>query len=217
MAPEAVPEAQPAGEEEFQEDIGAMEVLEQAPSEPREEEPVVEEQPVAAEPVPVEEKPIVIPEPVAPPPPPVEEKPVFAPPPPVPDNQPIFVPEMPPQPAAVVEEKPIVIPEPVAPPPAPPVPAAEPVRLNVEPEPEPVEELEPDVAMIAGCKIKVEIPTHILEQTVNAGLDQKRKIAGVLAAQTLERNPQLTASPTVDPVSVWSEILTVIMKRLDAA
>ena len=71
--------------------------------------------------------------------------------------------------------------------------------------------------MIAGCKIKVEIPTHIMEQTVNAGLDQKRKIAGVLAAQTLEKNPQLTASPTVDPVSVWSEILAVIMKRLEAA
>jgi hypothetical protein len=46
-------------------------------------------------------------------------------------------------------------------------------------------------------------------------MDQKRKVAGVLAAQTLEKNPQLTASPTVDPVSVWSEILGVIMKRLE--
>lgn len=71
--------------------------------------------------------------------------------------------------------------------------------------------------MIAGMKIRVEIPTHIFEQTVGAGMDQRRKIAGVLAAQTLERNPQLTASPTVDPVSVWSEILAVIMKRLEAA
>ena len=93
---------------------------------------------------------------------------------------------------------------------------AEAPRLNVEAPAEVIPELEPDVAFIAGCKIKVEIPTHIYEQTVNAGLDQKRKIAGVLAAQTLEKNPQLTASPTVDPVSVWSEILTVIMKRLEA-
>jgi len=69
-------------------------------------------------------------------------------------------------------------------------------------------------ALIAGCRITIEIPPHIAEQTVEANLDQKRKIAGVLAAQTLEKNPQLTASPTVDPVSVWSEIMGVIMKRL---
>ena len=77
-------------------------------------------------------------------------------------------------------------------------------------------ETEPDVAVIAGCRIRIEIPPHIAEQTVGAGVDQKRKVAGVLAAQTLEKNPQLTASPTVDPVSIWSEILTVIMKRLEA-
>lgn len=76
-------------------------------------------------------------------------------------------------------------------------------------------ETEPDAAYIAGCKIRIEIPPHIAEQTTNAGMDQKRKVAGVLAAQTLEKNPQLTASPTVDPVSVWSEILGVIMKRLE--
>jgi hypothetical protein len=77
-------------------------------------------------------------------------------------------------------------------------------------------EAEPDVVVIAGCRIKIEIPSHIAEQTMGAGVDQKRKVAGVLAAQTLEKNPQLTASPTVDPVSIWSEILTVIMKRLEA-
>jgi hypothetical protein len=48
-----------------------------------------------------------------------------------------------------------------------------------------------------------------------ANSEQKRKIAGVLAAQTLEKNPQLTASPTVDPVSVWSDILNAIMNRLE--
>lgn len=73
---------------------------------------------------------------------------------------------------------------------------------------------DPEVAVIAGCRVKIEIPPHIAEQTVAASLDQKRKVAGVLAAQTLEKNPQLTASPTVDPVSVWSEILGVIMQRM---
>jgi type II secretory pathway predicted ATPase ExeA len=68
---------------------------------------------------------------------------------------------------------------------------------------------------IAGCKIHLEIPPHILDQTKLANGEQKRKIAGVLAAQTLEKNPQLTASPTVDPVSVWSDILNAIMNRLE--
>jgi hypothetical protein len=71
-----------------------------------------------------------------------------------------------------------------------------------------------DTVTIAGCKITIEIPPHILEQTRSGSTEQKRKIAGVLAAQTLEKNPQLTASPTVDPVSVWSDILNAIMNKL---
>jgi type II secretory pathway predicted ATPase ExeA len=72
-----------------------------------------------------------------------------------------------------------------------------------------------DTITIAGCKIKIEIPPHIMEQSRSANTEQRRKIAGVLAAQTLEKNPQLTASHTVDPVSVWSDILNVIMKKFE--
>lgn len=71
-----------------------------------------------------------------------------------------------------------------------------------------------DWVTIVGCKIKIEIPPHILEQAQLANSEQKKKIAGVLAAQTLEKNPQLTALPTVDPVSVWSDILNAIMNKL---
>ncbi len=102
----------------------------------------------------------------------------------------------------------------VAPPPPPP-PVVEPPPPPppvVEPPPPPDE---PDVATIAGFKIKIDIPPHVLEQTQSANTEHRRKIAGVLAAQTLEKNPQLTASPSVDPVSIWSEILNVIMKRLE--
>jgi len=104
---------------------------------------------------------------------------------------------------------------PPPPPPPPPPSAPEEAGRVYARAPEPPEE-EPDVVFVAGCKIRIDIPSHIAEQTMGAGIDQKRKVAGVLAAQTLEKNPQLTASPTVDPVSVWSEILTVIMKRLEA-
>jgi type II secretory pathway predicted ATPase ExeA len=89
------------------------------------------------------------------------------------------------------------------------------VRVIHPPAQEAIEVLEDkDIVTIAGCKITIEIPPHILEQTRSGGIEQKRKIAGVLAAQTLEKNPQLTASPTVDPVSVWSDILNAIMNKL---
>lgn len=104
-----------------------------------------------------------------------------------------------------VQEPPAeVAPAPAAPPPPPP------------PEVAPGPPDEPDVATIAGFKIKIDIPPHILEQTQSANTEHRRKIAGVLAAQTLEKNPQLTASPSVDPVSIWSEILNVIMKKLES-
>ncbi len=137
---------------------------------------------------------------VAPPPPP---PPVVEPPPPPP---PVVEPPPPPvvePPPPVVEPPPPPVVESPPPPPPPPV---------VEPPPPPDE---PDVATIAGFKIKIDIPPHVLEQTQSANTEHRRKIAGVLAAQTLEKNPQLTASPSVDPVSIWSEILNVIMKRLE--
>jgi type II secretory pathway predicted ATPase ExeA len=122
------------------------------------------------------------------------------------------------------EEEPII--KKAGPPPAPPPPVEnifKPVkeivpeaRAVIHPPVEEAIEVEEDknVVTIAGCKITIEIPPHILEQTQSASSEQKRKIAGVLAAQTLEKNPQLTALPTVDPVSVWSDILSAIMNKL---
>ncbi len=148
---------------------------------------------------------------------PVEVKEEAPPAPPPPTERPVMAPPPPPPPPPPPTEKPVMAPLP-PPPPPPPAPQESP-EAYAGASAEGVEEqaeTEPDVAVIAGCRIRIEIPPHIAEQTVGAGVDQKRKVAGVLAAQTLEKNPQLTASPTVDPVSIWSEILTVIMKRLEA-
>ncbi len=83
------------------------------------------------------------------------------------------------------------------------------------PEKEPLEaEEDKHLIAIGGYKIRIEIPQHILEQARSATSEQKKKIAGVLAAQTLEKNPQLTATPTADPVSVWSDILNAIINKL---
>jgi hypothetical protein len=37
----------------------------------------------------------------------------------------------------------------------------------------------------------------------------------VLAAQALKKYPELTASPAVDPVNIWSEIRGHVLKRFD--
>ncbi len=135
-------------------------------------------------------------------------------------------PPPPPPPETRIEEPPVEVPPPTVEPPLPPAPPPPvepppPPRPTVEPpvpsapEAAPAPPDEPDVATIAGFKIKIDIPPHVLEQTQSANTEHRRKIAGVLAAQTLEKNPQLTASPSVDPVSIWSEILNVILKRLE--
>ena len=114
--------------------------------------------------------------------------------------------------------------EKVAPPPPPPIETiSKPLEKRISeagadahPPKEEIMEAEEDKdsITIAGYEVKIEIPPHILEQAQSASSDQKKKIAGVLAAQTLEKNPQLTALPTVDPVSVWSDILNAIIKKL---
>jgi general secretion pathway protein A len=128
----------------------------------------------------------------------------------------VVAPPPPPPVEEIVQEPPAEASPPpvVEPPPPPPPPVVEPPPPAPETAPPPPDE--PDVATIAGFKIKIDIPPHILEQTQSANTEHRRKIAGVLAAQTLEKNPQLTASPSVDPVSIWSEILSVIMKRLES-
>jgi hypothetical protein len=40
------------------------------------------------------------------------------------------------------------------------------------------------------------------------------KIAGVLAAQTLEKNPHLTSSHLTDPVAVWHELRDLVLHML---
>jgi len=192
-------------EEEFEEEF--EEELEEEP-----EEPVVEKAP---------------PPPPPPPPPPIEAAPEIA----VtsPEVKPTLKLEIPKEKQVIekieeeseepVVEKPSLPPPPPPPPPVPSLPRIEtappPVKTVVHPPTEgPLEaEEDKDTITIAGCKIKIEIPPHIMEQSRSANTEQRRKIAGVLAAQTLEKNPQLTASHTVDPVSVWSDILNVIIKK----
>lgn len=62
--------------------------------------------------------------------------------------------------------------------------------------------------------INVSIPPHILEQAQSFTEEHRSKLAGVLAAQTMQKHPQLTLSVDIDPVTIWSDIRECILLKL---
>lgn len=62
--------------------------------------------------------------------------------------------------------------------------------------------------------INVTIPPHVFEQAQSFTEEHCAKLAGVLAAQTMQQHPQLTLSAGADPVAIWSEIRECILLKL---
>jgi type II secretory pathway predicted ATPase ExeA len=62
--------------------------------------------------------------------------------------------------------------------------------------------------------INVSIPPHIMEQAQSFTEEHRSKLAGVLAAQTMQKHPQLTISVDIDPVTIWSDIRECILLKL---
>jgi type II secretory pathway predicted ATPase ExeA len=62
--------------------------------------------------------------------------------------------------------------------------------------------------------INVNIPPHIMEQAQSFTDEHRSKLAGVLAAQTMQKHPQLTGSVDIDPVTIWSDIRECILLKL---
>ncbi len=63
--------------------------------------------------------------------------------------------------------------------------------------------------------IKISIPNDILEQAQTYTHETRSRVAGMLAAQTLQKYPHLAFSQSPDPVSVWCDIKTSIMNMLE--
>lgn len=62
--------------------------------------------------------------------------------------------------------------------------------------------------------INISIPLHIMEQAQSFTEEHRSKLAGVLAAQTMQKHPQLTGSVDIDPVTIWSDIRECILLKL---
>jgi type II secretory pathway predicted ATPase ExeA len=91
------------------------------------------------------------------------------------------------------------------------------------PEPEPRLEAEtvipvesvPEELEIGEIKISLNIHPDLLAEAKTGTEEFRVKLAGVLAAQALKKYPELTASPAVDPVNIWSEIRGHVLKKFE--
>lgn len=68
---------------------------------------------------------------------------------------------------------------------------------------------------IGNLKIRIEIPHNVVIEARTSTKAQRMKLAGGLAAQTLQKYPQLTGPTTSDPVSLWNDITNVILTTLE--
>lgn len=88
----------------------------------------------------------------------------------------------------------------------------EPSRKTGEPESSDVS-LDADIGTL---RIKIGIPAEVLRQACAATDEARLKIAGTLAAQNLQKYPQLAFSASQDPVVLWSDVRRSILNAFEA-
>lgn len=67
---------------------------------------------------------------------------------------------------------------------------------------------------VGGLKIEVNIPHHIVKQAQSSTHEHRMKIAGALAAQIMKKHEELISTPSVDHISLWSDIRDFVANRL---
>ena len=72
---------------------------------------------------------------------------------------------------------------------------------------------EADGIDVNGTRIAIPIPPDVLEEAVASSREHQDRLAGMLAARTIESNPACTSSLSRDPVAVWGEIRDFILLR----
>jgi len=68
---------------------------------------------------------------------------------------------------------------------------------------------------IGEYRITITLPDHLIRQALAATRENRSRMAGVLAAETLKKHPQIASSYAIDPVSIWGEIRDLVLKRFD--
>jgi len=68
---------------------------------------------------------------------------------------------------------------------------------------------------VGGLKIAVNIPHHIVKQAQSSTYEHRMQIAGALAAQIMKKHEELISTPSIDPISLWSDIRDFVASRLE--
>jgi MSHA biogenesis protein MshM len=86
-----------------------------------------------------------------------------------------------------------------------------------EESPEEPERTEPDSEAemsIGQIKIKINFPKQLMKQSLSSTQENRFKLAGGLAAETLKKHAYLITSQSVDPVPIWVEIRDFVLNRM---
>jgi type II secretory pathway predicted ATPase ExeA len=70
---------------------------------------------------------------------------------------------------------------------------------------------------IGQVKVKILFPSQLLQQSLASTQEHRLRLAGGLAAETLKKHPQLITPLSADPVPIWEEIRSFVLKRIDHA
>jgi type II secretory pathway predicted ATPase ExeA len=68
---------------------------------------------------------------------------------------------------------------------------------------------------IESARITIDIPLEVLEEARSSTREDRMKLAGALAAETLQKNSHLTLPALKDPVTVWNDIRNSILDALE--
>ncbi|MBN2515354.1 MAG: AAA family ATPase [Deltaproteobacteria bacterium] len=67
---------------------------------------------------------------------------------------------------------------------------------------------------IGTIKVRVNVPAQLIKRAQSLTRESRIKVAGAVAAQTLQQHPQLVSSQQSDPVHVWGEIREFVLNML---
>jgi type II secretory pathway predicted ATPase ExeA len=70
---------------------------------------------------------------------------------------------------------------------------------------------------VGKFKVRLHLPPQFVEQALSSNQEDRFKMAGQAAVNAIKKFSQLTSSPPSDPVSIWSELRSIIFKRLTPA
>lgn len=70
---------------------------------------------------------------------------------------------------------------------------------------------------VGELKIKIDFPEQLITQTLSSSPEHRFRLAGMVAAETLKKYPQLTKTYFDDPVPIWQEIRDFVMDRFNHA